>query len=116
MIDGDRLRNLREQFGYSREEIAKLLDIGVAQIWRYESGKNDPSSEVVGKYAKLFSVSSDYLLGLTDNRGGQAELELSITERQIISALRRGKRLEAIMTIASEAGENLDETQDCAGV
>lgn len=102
MINGDRLRDLRIEYGYTKEELAELLSIGVAQIWRYETGKTDPSSEVVARYAKLFHVSSDYLLGLTNDPCGQQDADLSHKERHIIAALRRGEKLEAIKAIAND--------------
>lgn len=101
MIDGSRLKDLRVKFGYTKEEIAELLGIGVANIWRYETGKTDPSSQIVAGYARLFNVSADYLLGLADEMG-TPESDLSIPERRIISAYRRGDYRTAIKVILDE--------------
>lgn len=115
-LRGERLRDLRESRGYSRERLAELLGIGTNPIYLYETEKSDPASAVVASIAQLFGVSTDYLLGFTDDPGIYISGDLSPKERAAIAAWRCGKRLEAIMAIASEDDGNLDETQDCAGV
>jgi len=67
MIDGKRLRKLREDRGLSAENMARALSMHKTQLLRYENGDSDPSSDVVVKLALFFEVSSDYLLGLTDD-------------------------------------------------
>lgn len=116
MIVGERLRNLREEFGYTREVFATKVGIGASQVVRYERGENDATGEVLSRIARLFGVSTDYLLGLTDESVSRLHPDLSIQERRIVLALRRGERMEAVKIIATEDGEYLDETQDCAGV
>lgn len=63
---GDRLKELRESKGLSAQELATELEIGVAQVFRYEAGKTAPASTAIIKFAKFFEVTSDYLLGLSD--------------------------------------------------
>lgn len=101
---GDRLRQIREALDYTQEYLAELLDLGVLQIYRYENGKNEPSGELVAKMSQLLGVSSDYLLGLTDDPtpGNMESLNLSAKERAILAALRRGERIEAIKIIAND--------------
>ena len=100
MIRGDRLKLLRTQRGYSYQDLAERLDLGTKQIWRYETGENDPTGDVLGRIAKEFNVSADYLLGLTAeptpwlNHG-----DLDDKEREVITAWRRGDRLNAIKSI-----------------
>lgn len=63
----DRFRDLKAKEGYSRKKLAMLLDISESNIPRYESGDQLPSSETLKKMAQLFNVTSDYLIGLTDD-------------------------------------------------
>jgi transcriptional regulator with XRE-family HTH domain len=116
MIVGERLRNLREAFGYTRETFAAEVGIGTAQVARYERGENDATGEILSRIAKLFGVSADYLLGLTDCETGQNGPDLSVQERKIVSALRRGERWAVIRMVASEEDDNLEDTASCAGV
>lgn len=104
MLQSERLKILRESRGYSHQKLAELLDIGFPQIWRYESGKNDPSSEVLSRMAKVLDVSADYLLGLTDDPTPSAlsENNLSEHEHSVVAAMRRGEKYEAIRLIVTE--------------
>lgn len=92
---GDRLRALRGKYGYSRQRLAELLDISESQIPRYETGQNTPSSEVVVKMARLFDVTTDYLLGLTDEPQSHWVDKLTEREVRLIHALRHGGTTEA---------------------
>lgn len=79
-----------------------MIDVGLRMIPRYESGTADPSSDVVTRMAKTLAVTTDYLLGLTDDPTGQFEEdELSPMERKLIAAFRRGEIVEAF-AIAAE--------------
>lgn len=67
-IIGIRVKQLREKTGLSQAKLAKVLG-GVSQpvIARYETGDCFPSYAVLIKIADYFKVSTDYLLGRTDN-------------------------------------------------
>lgn len=105
---GDRLRALRKKYGYSRQKLAELLGIGESQIPRYETNQNKPSSDVVVRIAQLFDVSTDYLLGLTDDPHSHWSSELSDTEVRLIHALRHRGAFEAVKVITNE-GRPRDE-------
>lgn len=85
---GDRVKELRTSHGYSREKLAKMLDIGEASIPRYENNEQLPSAAVVKRLAELFSVTSDYLLGLTDNPIGYRSEDISVLESRVLALLR----------------------------
>lgn len=103
MLVGERLRRLREERGLSRERLTSQLSLGANQIQRYESGQNDPSGEILAKLATFFEVSTDYLLGLTDQPAPQT-LSSSLTAKEVaaILAWRRGERIEAVRMIATD--------------
>lgn len=95
---GDRLKTLREQSNYTHSELASVLGLGYAQIYRYEAGKTDPSGEILSRIANVFNVSVDYLLGRTDNPTPDVDF-LSDDERKAIVAWRSGHNYEAIKII-----------------
>lgn len=68
----ERLRYLRLENKWTPEECAKLLDIHRSTIVRYEKGDRFPNFQGLIRIAALFSVSTDYLLGITDRRKPQA--------------------------------------------
>ena len=62
-----RLRDLREDNDMSQQQIADYLGMKQPQYNRYERGLRDIPTDVLIKLAKLYSTSTDYILGLTDN-------------------------------------------------
>lgn len=101
MIVGERLRDLRKGRGYSRRQLAEIIEIGEANIQRYEAGDSDAISENVLKIARHFNVSTDYLLGLTDTPASFGN-DLTVDELAALAAWRRGDRIEAIKVIVDD--------------
>jgi len=62
MILCERIRQLRKEKKWSQDELAQKIDSDARQISRYERGKITPSAETIVKLAKVFDVTSDYLL------------------------------------------------------
>lgn len=70
MTTGQRLKMLREQRGQSQADIAKLLGVGRTTYLKYESGENKPTRKLK-ELAALFNVTSDYIMGLSDDPHGK---------------------------------------------
>lgn len=85
---GDRIRWLRNKNGMTQADLAERLNMSDQQILRWENGKSDPSAENVVKLAKLFNVTGDYLLCLTDDPRGNMATELSQLKWDMIQAFR----------------------------
>ncbi len=60
----DRIKLLRERSGYSQTQLAKRLDVSRSSVNAWEMGLSAPTTQYVVAMAKLFHVSSDYLLGI----------------------------------------------------
>lgn len=60
---GERLKELRDENGLSQEDLAKLFNLSQSTISYYEKNKKEPSKRTLTKFALLFGVSVDYLLG-----------------------------------------------------
>ena len=65
MILYDRVRMLAERQGLSLNDLENRLGFGQNSIYKWKS--KEPSSNRVREVAKFFNVSTDYLLGLSDN-------------------------------------------------
>lgn len=87
---GERMRQIRESLNLTQDELAERAGLEVLQIWRYESGKTKPNTEMIAKIAKGLQVSADYLLGLTDEPKGYVEIEITPQEQRVLEAYRRG--------------------------
>ena len=71
-IIGYRIKLLREKAKLSQAKLATALgDVKQPVLARYELGSIMPSYSVLVKIADYFDVSTDYLLGRTDNPEGK---------------------------------------------
>lgn len=61
---GDTIRRLREDAGFSQSALAKKLNVTRSAVNAWEMGLSVPTTQYVVDMARLFRVSSDYLLGL----------------------------------------------------
>ena len=61
-----RLKELRLEHGMTQQYIANLLNIKQQSYIRYEYGTGEPSLNTLIKLAKIFEVTTDYILGLED--------------------------------------------------
>lgn len=63
---GSRIAYLREQRGWTQEQLSAFLGISRAALSHYEKNRREPDTETLGKVADLFEVTIDYLVGRTD--------------------------------------------------
>lgn len=63
-----RLRDLREDNDMTQVQVAEYLSMKQPQYNRYERGFRDIPSDVLIALAKLYGTSTDYILGLTDQK------------------------------------------------
>jgi len=86
----DRLQQLREARGWTKREFAQRCGFSELQAYRYESAVNDPSTDNLKTIASVLEVSSDYLLGLSDDPAIQVrDLKLDEAEHIMIETYRR---------------------------
>lgn len=64
---GDIIRELRKEAGYSQTELGNKLNITASAIGMYEQNRRLPDVENLIKLAKIFDVSTDYILGIENN-------------------------------------------------
>ena len=64
---GERLLDLRKDAGLTQDQLANALKINKHSISSYEREKSEPPDALKIEMARFFSVSVDYLLGLTDD-------------------------------------------------
>lgn len=60
---GEKVKHLRLGKSLTQVQVSERLHISKAMISSYETGIRLPSYEVLIKFAKLFGVTTDYLLG-----------------------------------------------------
>lgn len=65
-ITGERLKSLRISHDIKQEEIAIGIGVGQSTVSAQERGQSVPTVQAIFWFARRYSVTSDYLLGLTD--------------------------------------------------
>lgn len=63
---GERLSEIRKDHGDTQADLAAQLNVSLAAVRSWEQEKSSPSHEMLVSICKLYQVSSDYLLGLSD--------------------------------------------------
>lgn len=63
-----RIRDLREDSDKTQQEIAKLLGTSQTMYARYERGANEMPIRHLVALADFYNVSTDYILGRTNNQ------------------------------------------------
>jgi len=61
------LKDLRIDSDMTQEQVAKELGISVSHYGHFEAGIREPNLHTLIGLCKLFHVSSDYLLGITED-------------------------------------------------
>ena len=63
-----RVRNLREDMDYTQAQVAEMLNLHLTQYRRYENALTTVPADFIVAISKLYNVSTDYVLGLTNDK------------------------------------------------
>lgn len=96
-----RLKRLIENSGKTRKEIAEQLKCDTSTITKHYNGDRDITTDFLIKYANLFDVSADYLLGLSDTATTDKDIQFickytGLSERaiEVLSIYNNNKRIK----------------------
>ncbi|MBN6206224.1 helix-turn-helix transcriptional regulator [Ralstonia pickettii] len=81
-----RLKNLREQHGYLQKYVADKLGVRSNTLSGYENGTRSPDPDMLVQLANLYNVTTDYLLGKSD--------QPHLTEEEAFETFRNNPELE----------------------
>lgn len=101
-----RLKELRKEKGLYQKDIAEILGITKTGYASYEQGISKPSIDYLLILASFYNVSTDYLLGVTDSRYNQDELDFynELNEKSIDQLIH-----EYNLTLGDEAIDQKEE-------
>lgn len=63
----NKLKELRVAKKVTQKNVADYIEVPESSYQRYEYGKHEPRYEILVKLADFFDVTTDYLLGRTDD-------------------------------------------------
>ncbi|MFT4414192.1 helix-turn-helix domain-containing protein [Fredinandcohnia humi] len=77
---GQRLRELRVEHGYTMEEVGKKIGVKKSSYASYETKYRQPPLEKLKSFSRLYGVSVDYILGLTDEKNNEESFNIRLKE------------------------------------
>lgn len=91
----ERLRKLRKDRNWNQVDLAKKLNVTKQSVSNWENDNIQPSIDMLVKLALIFSVSTDYLLGLDDRRymeiSNLTETEITHLQQVVCDLQKRAK-------------------------
>ena len=63
----ERLISLQREHNVLKKDIADAVGLSIMGYYRYEKGERQPTADKIVALADYFNVSTDYLLGRTNN-------------------------------------------------
>ena len=84
---GERIKALRKQNGMTQEKLAEYLCVSYQAVSKWECGLTNPDLALIAPLTKLFNISADELLGIT-------ETNHDLTRKKYNSALQKYRNNE----------------------
>ncbi|WP_267379338.1 helix-turn-helix domain-containing protein [Bacillus sp. GM_Baccil_2] len=104
-----RIKELRKERKWSQKELGEKVDVSESFISKVESGKKQPSREVTAKIAEIFNVTTDFLLGRSDEEDLNEMLDVKFKSmKERLSNLPESQR-EMIMKQAENLMEEFEK-------
>lgn len=99
MVDlAKRLRQLRTDKHLTQEQVAELIGVDQSTISAYECEIRQPSYSILVRFANLYRVTVDFLLGRTDNRtidvSGLSDEEIALVSELVSNMTAKNIKLE----------------------
>jgi transcriptional regulator with XRE-family HTH domain len=96
------LMNLRHENNLSQKKAADELGISQALLSHYENGVREPRLEFIVKACAYYGVSTDYMLGRTDEKSFDGKITLNCSDDD---QRRNADAASLIIALLSEAGD-----------
>ena len=84
-----RLKELRVDNDMSQTELAEKLNLKASAISKYEKGITQPSIDTLKNLAEIFSVTVDYLIGMSDIKNPYSNSQITPNEADLIEHFRQ---------------------------
>ena len=108
---GDRVRKLREGRNMTQTELSEILGMKTyTTVSKWEKNENFPKGKDLKKLAEIFNVTSDYLLGLTDDKLKKITTQNEKTEIISIYEQLEEPRQEKVLNYAKEQLEEQESS------
>lgn len=121
MSVGERLRRQRQRVGLSLGQVAAYENVSRQYLSRLELGDDEPGAwDLIGRLARRYSTSVDYLLALTDDpsvsAGAVPDFAVDLVEILRKASASRRDEITAIARLLVESEERRREAVDLHGL
>lgn len=82
----DTIKSLRENANLSQAALAKILGVTRSSVNAWEMGLSIPTAQYIVELSRIFSVSSDYILGIVKKEAIYVD-DLTTEEKQLLYSL-----------------------------
>lgn len=93
---GERLRLARERAGMTQLDVQKAIGLSNKSLSRYETGKTAPDPRTMTDLVRLYGVTGDYILGLTDVMGERPSAGTSRVRPMALEDIALAERLSSL--------------------
>jgi transcriptional regulator with XRE-family HTH domain len=91
MTVGERIKEQRTQKKLTQTKLAMLVGLTYIQIGRYETGKSNPSADVLNRLAQALDTTTDFLMKGTEDEVVAAQL----SDKELLKQFRQVEQLNA---------------------
>jgi len=106
------IKKLRKKKQLSQKKLAEILSVHQSAVAQWETGRTNPDMSLLILLSNVFGVSTDYLLGITDNPTPYAEIKGSnmpnSNEWELVSPQEK-EVLEMIKSLSPEDNAKAEE-------
>lgn len=109
------LKQARIKSGLKVDEIAQTLGVSQQTYYNYESGNREPSAETLKTLAAMFSVTTDFLLGVTDEMSNIVPMDAPLTygaKIKVLGKVPAGVPIEAVECVIDEIDISKEMAED----
>ena len=75
----NRRKELREDYGWTQEKLGNMIQVQKSAVSKYEKEKISLTKDIIIKLGDIFDVSTDYLIGISDQKKETTQLGQSHT-------------------------------------
>lgn len=123
-IFGERLKELRQEYGFTIEAFANEVGISKSSVGYYENQNRLPDIATAAKMAEVLNVTTDYLVGLSSARTQAPKLKnicdhVGLSDKAVNMLARLKKenptRLSVINLLLEQAADDITEDYELDG-
>ena len=92
----NRIKELREEMGWTQSDLGDRLNVNGPAVSKYETGRIPLTDETIIKLTKIFDESADYILGVSKVRK-EKKYKMALNSKDMEKIKEESKRIKSLM-------------------